>query len=153
MDAPAPAAAGRLDAALILLYDRQRRFLLQHRTADAWIMPDYWAFFGGRIDDGETPEEAVRREALEELGHTLQTPRLVREVAYRHEGWWGMIYVFTEAFSGDKSRLELHEGQGWGWFNLAEMGSLLMAERDRKIAAAAAAVAAGEPFTEGAGDE
>lgn len=141
----------RLDVALILLFDRRRRLLLQHRTSDAWIMPDHWAFFGGAIEASETPEEAVRREAVEELGHVLQAPRLVRSVAYRHEDLWGWIHVFAEAFFGDKSRLELHEGQGWGWYELAETGALLMIERDRGIAAAVDAAVRGWAELDGEG--
>jgi 8-oxo-dGTP diphosphatase len=34
------------------------------------IYPGCWAFFGGHIDPGETPEEAVKRELLEEISYT-----------------------------------------------------------------------------------
>lgn len=68
-----------LNAALIILYDRQNRILLQHRTVDAERLPDCWAFFGGQIDVGESPLEAVYREAFEELNCRLRFPRLVLE--------------------------------------------------------------------------
>jgi len=57
--------------ALIILYDHEKNFLLQHRTRDAAVLPDYWAFFGGGIKKGETPEDGVRREAYEELNYKL----------------------------------------------------------------------------------
>ena len=60
------------DLALILLYDEQKRILLQHRSEDAPALPGYWAFFGGAIEKVESPEQSVRREAKEELGYELK---------------------------------------------------------------------------------
>ena len=57
----------RRDVSLIILYNKDKRMLLQHRAKDAPRAPDFWAFFGGGIDEGETPEEALVRESMEEL--------------------------------------------------------------------------------------
>lgn len=43
-------------------------FLLTRRAQKMSAHPGQWAFPGGRIDDGETPEEAARREVEEEVG-------------------------------------------------------------------------------------
>lgn len=119
--------------ALIILHDHDNRLLLQHRTSDAPIMPDYWAFFGGGVKERETPEEAVRREALEELGYELSGPRLVWEQDFRVGDVEGHMYVFVEPYYGDKSALLLREGQGWGWFKHEEISGLQMIDHDRDI--------------------
>lgn len=119
--------------ALIILYDAENRLLLQHRTPDAPVMPDYWAFFGGSIKDGETPEEAVRREAFEELAYRPVAPLFVHERDYRIGDIAGHMYVFAEEFKGDKSSLRLQEGQGWGWFSEADADGLKMIEHDRDV--------------------
>lgn len=63
---PAPAVA-----ALIELPDG--RYLLQRRDPLPQIFyPDHWGCFGGAIDDGETPDEALRRELREELGLDIE---------------------------------------------------------------------------------
>jgi len=119
--------------ALILLYDKDGRFLLQHRCLNAGVLPGYWAFFGGGIQPGETPQEAVVRESWEELGYMPVSPRIFKEQPFVEAGKKGYMYVYIEAIGVDKSSLELREGQGWGWFSEDEIESLKMVERDRLI--------------------
>ncbi|GAA3271452.1 MULTISPECIES: NUDIX hydrolase [Dactylosporangium] len=54
--------------AVVFLVDPQGRVLMQHRDLHAKVSPNQWAMPGGKIEDGETPEEAARREVREETG-------------------------------------------------------------------------------------
>ncbi len=54
--------------ATVLLVDTLGRVLLQLRSEDAPASPGQWSFPGGGVEEGETPEEAARREMLEETG-------------------------------------------------------------------------------------
>jgi len=119
--------------ALIVLYDCERRFLLQHRTENASVLPGYWAFFGGGIKEGENPEDAVRRESFEELNYTLKAPLFFIKQYFRTDTNEGYMYVYIEAFNGDKTFLKLQEGQGWGWFNMLEAENLKMIDHDREV--------------------
>lgn len=116
---------------LIILYDSEKRFLLQHRTKDARLLPNHWAFFGGGLKKGETPEEAVKREAFEELGYATKAPLLVLEKDFTEKDVKGYLYIYIEAFYGNKSDLKLQEGQNWGWYKESEVGKLKMLERDK----------------------
>lgn len=50
----------------VIAFDKDGRFLMvRHKRRGGWEMP------GGRLEPGETPEYAVRREFLEETGHIL----------------------------------------------------------------------------------
>jgi 8-oxo-dGTP diphosphatase len=50
---------------------------LEHRNKKVNdIHKGKWNGLGGKFEPGETPEECVRREVLEESGLTIQNPRL-----------------------------------------------------------------------------
>lgn len=54
----------------IAILHREGKFLMQLRDDDPAIMhPGRWAFFGGHLEAGESPEMGVRRELLEEIGY------------------------------------------------------------------------------------
>jgi 8-oxo-dGTP pyrophosphatase MutT (NUDIX family) len=132
-DTSRAASAGRRmtsrHVAVVILYDAEGKMLLQHRTKDAPTFPNYWALFGGGIEAGETPEQAVKRECLEELGYKLKAPRPFMVKPLHHDGASYVIHSFVERYNG--SPLTLAEGQGMGWFREDETAGLLMNEHDR----------------------
>jgi len=119
-------------AAIIILYDDRGRVLLQQRTDDAKKLPGYWAFFGGGIEKEESPKEAVIRETYEELRICLINPKLVLEREFKINDEQGYMYIFVHPVENKKS-IELHEGQGLGWFFLDEIKHLTMVEHDKEI--------------------
>ena len=116
---------------VVILYDTEGRILLQHRTKDAPTFPNYWAFFGGGLEEGETPEQAVRRESLEELAYQLRSPLVLVEKNFVHDGSDYTMHVFTEHYDG--SPITLGEGQGFAWYFPSETEPLLMNDHDRWV--------------------
>jgi 8-oxo-dGTP diphosphatase len=120
--------AGR-NVSVLILYDNDSKMLLQHRTKDAPTFPDYWAFFGGGVEEGESAEQAVKRESLEELGYELTAPRLFAAQRFVYKGSEYTKHVFVELYNG--KALTLGEGQAMGWFLAAETRDLMMNDHDR----------------------
>ncbi len=77
------------------LIGRDGRFLIRRRPPlPGSPMPGYWEFPGGKCDDGELAEEAVRRECWEEVGVTVVARALRRVIVHRYPHGLVELYFF-----------------------------------------------------------
>lgn len=68
----------------------------------------YWEFPGGKIEDQETPEDALKREMIEELAIEVDVGELLETVHHRYE--WGNVIILAywcQWKSGDIKHLEV----------------------------------------------
>jgi len=118
-------------AAVIMPLNKRKEMLLQKKDMGYLWHPGSWCFFGGKIEKGESPEEALRREIGEEIGEK----RLLENIAHfddfpfmdtRTDGEErsGIIHVYSARFIGNVSDIRLREGAGFGFFSRQEMGKL-----------------------------
>lgn len=120
------------DVSLIILYDDKKRILIQDRDKHAPTYPNYWSFFGGQIEKGESPVNGAKREAFEELEVELKNPKLFHEEFVELQGVKMHCYYFIEKIS-DKGAIILHEGKGMGWFNTKEIRNMVVTPLVRNI--------------------
>lgn len=114
-DAITPTERTPVDVAVGVLIDADGRFLLTSRPAGK-VYAGYWEFPGGKLEPGETVEQALRRELHEELGITIgaATPWKVELVDYSHAR---VRLHFCKVFDWTGS-FEMRERQAMAWQQL-----------------------------------
>jgi 8-oxo-dGTP diphosphatase len=114
-DRPAAAARRPVDVAVGVLIDPGGRFLLTSRPAGK-VYAGYWEFPGGKVEPGESVEQALRRELHEELGITIGAAHPWQEeiVDYPH----ALVRLhFCKVFDW-QGAFEMREGQAMAWQTL-----------------------------------
>ncbi len=90
-------------------------FLLTTRPPGK-VYAGYWEFPGGKLEDGETVEQALRRELIEEIGITIGAVQPWKQelVDYPH----ALVRLhFCKVFDW-AGELHMHEGQSFAWQQL-----------------------------------
>ncbi|MFE6735768.1 NUDIX hydrolase [Microbacterium sp. NPDC057659] len=119
-------------AAYAVVTDDSDRILLARWTEGrriAWTMP------GGGLEDGEDPEDAVRREVREETGYSIAVRELLgihsrvipatRRITHSEEPLHTLRIVYRAEVTGGKLRFEENGSTDRaGWFTPARVESL-----------------------------
>ncbi len=126
------------------LIERNGKTLICRRRPDQ-VHGGKWEFPGGKVEDGESPAEAVRRELREELGIEAEIgPRIARyEYAYPGKEPIRLAFFAVREFTGEP------DGAGFAgirWERARDFPQFDFLEGDvafvRELAAADAAAAA-----------
>ena len=104
-----------VDVAVGVLIRPDGDFLLTSRPPGK-VYEGYWEFPGGKLEQGESVEDALRRELQEEIGVTIGAvhPWKVEMVDYPH----ALVRLnFCKVFEW-AGELQMHEGQSFAWQSL-----------------------------------
>jgi 8-oxo-dGTP diphosphatase len=104
-----------VDVAVGVLIDRDGRFLLTSRP-EGKVFAGYWEFPGGKLEPGESVEQALRRELHEELGITIgpAQPWQVELMDYPHAR---VRLHFCKVFQWEGA-FQMRERQAMAWETL-----------------------------------
>ncbi|MGC4880376.1 NUDIX hydrolase [Micromonospora sp. DT43] len=119
------------DVALVLLVDPFGAVLMQHRDEHAPVSPNQWSLPGGHVEPGESPEQAARRELLEETGLSAGELGLLWSGPRPYEAGFPhtvTVHVFSGVTTARQEDVVLGEGQAMVFVPRDEV-------RDRELAA------------------
>jgi 8-oxo-dGTP diphosphatase len=102
--------------------------LLQQRDDNPAIRyPGHWSLFGGTIEDGESPKDAVAREVREEIDFELRNFGLFREFVQNNK----REFAFAGELTARLDELTLSEGQGMNFFYPSQLRGLQIRPDDK----------------------
>jgi 8-oxo-dGTP diphosphatase len=96
--------------AAIIHDDEGRIFATQRGYGD---FKDWWEFPGGKMESGETPEEALKREIREELSTEISVDELLCTVEYDYPKFHLTMHCFLCSLLTDALHLNEHEAAKW----------------------------------------
>ena len=74
---------------------------------------DWWEFPGGKMEDGESPEEALVREIREELSAEISVDEFLCTVEYDYPQLHLTMHCFLCSLMTDSMHLNEHEAARW----------------------------------------
>lgn len=74
---------------------------------------DWWEFPGGKIEAGESPEQALVREIREELSTDIIIEKLLRTVEYDYPKFHLTLHCYLCTLASDSLHLNEHEAARW----------------------------------------
>lgn len=115
----------------LILEDKQGRILLQLRDDKSTIpYPNAWGTFGGQIEKGETPEDAIRREIKEELNYDLSGQEYLGNFPF--DGY--DIHMFKKIDQKINLKdLEIREGQKGEFLSVSKLKNIKYAFNCKEI--------------------
>jgi 8-oxo-dGTP diphosphatase len=96
--------------AAIIHDDQDRIFATQRGYGD---YKDWWEFPGGKMEAGETPEEALKREIWEELETRIVVERLVETVEWDYPQFHLTMHCYLSHVESGHLALKEHEAAKW----------------------------------------
>ena len=99
-----------IEVVAAVIFDERGRIFATQRGYGEW--KDWWEFPGGKIEAGETPQQALKREIREELEAEIDVGKLMKTIDYDYPKFHLMMHCFKCRLMGGVT-LKEHEAAKW----------------------------------------
>ena len=106
------------------------KFFLAQR-AETMHLGGQWEFPGGKLEEGETHEEALKREIMEELCIEIKVGELMGEAVHEYPERSRIVHLYFYAAEHTGGVITLVEHQQMKWLAKNELQTVEIAEGDK----------------------
>ena len=101
----------QIEVVAAIIRDKQNRIFATQRGSGDW--KDWWEFPGGKIEPGETPEQALKREIWEELETRIVVEQFLQTVEWDYPKFHLIMYCYLCTVESGSLTLLEHEAARW----------------------------------------
>ena len=101
----------QIEVVAAIIHDAEGRIFATQRGYGEW--KDWWEFPGGKMEAGETPEEALKREIREELSTEISVDKFLCTVEYDYPSFHLTMYCYLCSLLTEALHLNEHEAARW----------------------------------------
>jgi len=119
-----------IEVAAALIRDTAGRYLITQRRRGSHLA-GLWEFPGGKLEAGESPAIALRRELTEELGATFHVGKLVETVRWEYPD--RTVVLHFHDCRVESGAIEPREGQAMAWVETERLAAYDFPPADRAL--------------------
>ena len=101
----------QIEVVAAIIQDSEGRIFATQRGYGEW--KDWWEFPGGKMEEGETPEEALVREIREELSTEISVYEFLYTVEYDYPKFHLTMHCYLCSLLTEALHLNEHEAAKW----------------------------------------
>lgn len=111
----------------------KNRVLIVKRSNRAKLGPGNWEFVGGNIEFGEDLEEALNREAMEEIGMPIEIDKVLYATTSKISLRGQAVIIVYKCFGENEKVVLSEEHSDYKWVSKEDLGKFLYGEMLRDI--------------------
>lgn len=100
----------RIEVAAAIIVKDNQVFATQRGYGE---FKDWWEFPGGKIEPGECPQDALKREIKEELDADITVAELMETVEWDYPAFHLTMHCYICSLESDSLHLNEHEASAW----------------------------------------
>ena len=118
----------KLEVVAAIIKENEKYFVTQRGYGE---YKGWWEFPGGKIENGESKEEALKREIREELATEIEIDRLITTVQFDYPEFHLIMHCFICHITA--GQLQLLEAKAATWLDKNDLASVEWLPADRAI--------------------